>query len=1778
MSVLKKILIGLLVIVVLIVAAAYAALKTGIFTASAKEYAKNEIMRLTGKEIDIEKIELGLINNIVIRNVSIPLKRNVSEGGEFLTVGSIIFRFNFIDLFIYKKNIDRTLSHVIVESPVAHVKRENGKFNIEDFLNSFAFSGGQQITGTAQAAPKIVLPVNRVLVENGRIIYDDMDRKFSTELESIKGSITYRQKSNSLKIYLAGKTPGKLKPLGLDARNIKADVTVFLSGGGFKANLQVKDEDLSRWMPYAVPQGGVTVTAGVFSADVTAQGDAPAPGKFKMAGTVSMAHGSAQAFLGREFSNIDASVSVLNDSVTINQSGFNALGGRVAMKGRLNDIFGKINYDGTASLTGIDAALINKDTLEGRLRGAVNIKGEQDRPILSGNLIWDAGTLAGMPVRNLEILSTYGGNRVELKEIKGSIGGGAVSGSGTMALTGGGKKQSRLPSGISFAIKGLNASALFRDNGVRGKIDAGVKITGPLDNPRLQASLRSESVDFNGTPAGNIKGELLVSRPQATLNAAFDYASYKNLALNGRVEFREGLINLSSFELKQGKQSLASAAGSYQKKSKAISLLSSVSGVRIPFLGIKALEGKSIEGMINGKFQVKGTSDAPLVEAVLDTSGMKVSGEPQLMHAKATYGGDSVRIEEFAFNDNVAGNGEFSVKKKIFNLNMDVKNLSGAVLREMTGLKIFENSTINGTAVIKKEKEGYGGNVALEASYSKGNYRSVNIDITGEKNEFSINKIYVRQKQGTLKLDGNAKVQNGDTLLLSARGALRDYMINDRCRISGDFLQDSEMTAGGGAGNSTTKINISKLFINDIPQDDLDLSLSIAGDSVPSLDVKWGEKYAITGSIAGGDDPSVKLAAVLKAADLLPVYALLGKRDKGLKPENAVSGRLELSGPISGASVSGSLSQKLGTAGVTGDVAFKKENTVYRPSRVNLQYNLVNVDINNFAGIFDENFRQTGRANGRGIVRGKPDSLESSGELALSGGKLLDMPYDSISAKYTYKDKVIALDRMLFNYRETSLNIHDSQLQLLDNNVYLATIKSDMKDFSWQNNRLNGALNFYGRIDNFKGLKIDGSISSDNFSFKNHTFQPFVIKTYMDGSGISLKTSKGGEILNAVIKTEPDRLTFEDCWLQNQKGEKYVSAGGFLAKDKGDSDMQFTGQGVSPQMVNDLLGWDHRWTGTLGGNVKISGNLRDGLAYTIMVTANNGMVDDLDFDIFSGLISVKNNWVDLSPVDPLLLSKTGKYDVKVSGKVPAPSTPEAEEKMKGTPMDLHAVLKGGDLSIIKFLTWIDDASGPLDVDLHITGTKEFPNVSGKIEVTDASVRLKYLFDKLTHFYANILIKENVMDIYKMQADTEKHGTLKIENLDEKKGGTMKWIKPYEVNWRVTNIGDKVKFSDTQYMEFIDGLADLDLSITGQLASPNISGTIKISDMRYRYPPKMKDKTGGPAEIKNNYVAGINWDLKISGGENNYFFNDDYTNTYAQLYLKFPETPLLMQGKGGDMRLSGNLGIMRGTYRYMSTEFQVDDMKESKIVFDGEMKPILDMYAKTKLMRMELATGTGGGFDISGVAGKRIDVKQPPVDIDVIMHAWGRVGDVKIDLTSDPSFDRNRLLSMITTGRDSTSVTSDDAVKMATQLANMWIKGGTNQLKKLVPGVDVLDIKVDNLMPGQQPTPEPAGNTPTGTVKAEIGLGKYFGDKVYVGYTVRLLEAQNLLMPQDFGLNIEHAFDVEYSLDKTSKLIFGATMRDPNYYWNPFEGTVKYQYTIPIGSWNEKPTPVPTKTK
>jgi autotransporter translocation and assembly factor TamB len=1774
MNIVKRIFTVISVIAVLLLAFAVFALKSGFFTVDARDYVISFIHKNTGKDIRIGSIELGLINNIVVHDVSFPVARTFSEKGEFVLAKSITIRFNILDIITGMKDFNRTLSRIIIDSPIINLRRENGVFNLGEFISSFTLPAA----GGSAGAP-IALPVNKIFIQNGKIIYEDRDNTFNSYVENLSGTIFLKSDPLLLRVTLSGQTKDST------AKNMFVDVDYYINSSRFRGNLRVKDAPLKDWGAYLMQPKDFTINSGGLSVDGSVSGTEFKPEAMNIFGSMGLSNGDITVKGAIPVKEINTLVEINNGRVRIKNGEFRLYSGRGIINGTASDIFSKPQFSAKLDIAGINLYEADPRNLTGtaRVRGSFSMIKDIFTSEFEASM--PSGFIRDMEAKDIKIKGSLNNGAAKLTEVSGTIGDGSLTGSGGVNL-----KAKKDNYNIVIKAGGLDASKLSGAKGLSGEVAAGLTVTGPLNEPRASLKFSSPKLKYGGNDVENMEALISAGPKKISALAKMSYKKYKNLSAAAMIDITGGRAALDSFKLSNGKETLAEARGDIITPDKNTGVTITAKNIMLSDLAVDFLQGKEIDGAVSGSAYITGAAADPEIEASVSIPALKVRGIPYRLNTSFHFGGNVLKISEINFNDTLKGSGEFSLRKKVFEVNVGINNFSGDVLSEFSGMKIFDGGIMNGKMAVKKEAAGYGGSVNISTSFVKGSYRDALLDISGAGNSFTINSFDIKEKRGTLRASGNFAIKNDDTFSGVFAAKMRDFRVNDSLTASAELSDDFEFFLGGESASSSSSnvIKGKNIVFNSRPLEDAELELHTTGESVPDFKFKWGESYSAEGSLnAEAKVPFVEAQLLLHDADLFPFYAVLNSRDRGLPREAALQGEFSIKGPIDNASFSGSLTQEKGTIGWQGFAALEKKKSVYGLSSFMVKYNAANVDLKNFLNIFDASFKDTGRVNGSGQLRLAGKKIESDGSVVLSQGKAADFTYDNISADYVYADKKITMKKGLLSYKDSYLKLDGSTLEIKNDNNYYADITAQMKDFVWKGNRLGGTVNFKGAITNDKKMTVAGDVKSSDFTFKKHTFAPFDINVKYADDELKLQTaqarsSKPPVNLNADIVFLKDRVEFRQYYADNQAGVRLFSAEGALSTVKdADSNLLVSMKDYPPQMANDLLGWDHSWTGSGDGTVKFSGNTEKGIGLTIHVTLMNGTVDNVPFDIFSGLVQMKNDWVVL---EPIMLSKTDKYAVNVSGKIPVPMNETAAEKMKGAEMDLHASVKGGDLSLIKFLKFVDDASGPLDAQLDIKGTKEFPSVSGKFSVTGGDIKLKYLFKELKNVYANILIKDNIIDIYTMRGDTER-GTLKIENLDEKKGGVMKFMKPYEVNWKISSVGDMVRFTDTDYMEFLTGDADVKLEMTGLLESPNLKGSMNFKNARIVYPVKMKSASGEQTILKddNNFAKKINWNVTVYGGENCRYYNN-YYNNFADVTLQFDnDKPLIIQGMGNDMRINGILGIPKGTYRYMNTELSMDDTKTSKITFDGDKRPLLEVNATTTLYKFELNKASGGGIDLPGASDKSSATiaamqKADTTDLTIYVRFYGRVGDIKLDVSSEPPLDRNRLLYIMTFGKDADKdISKDDALAYVDVLVNNIFKGGTEMIKGMVP-IDYFSIKGTNLTSLAGPTaPVRPGDT-TKTAAVEVGIGKNLGQKWYGEYTVKVNDPMN----SAGQLAVEHSVNAEYSIDERSKFIitgsYGANMENSNIGTIATPGVdigARYQVNFPMGSWNDKPTPTPT---
>ena len=203
------------------------------------------------------------------------------------------------------------------------------------------------------------------------------------------------------------------------------------------------------------------------------------------------------------------------------------------------------------------------------------------------------------------------------------------------------------------------------------------------------------------------------------------------------------------------------------------------------------------------------------------------------------------------------------------------------------------------------------------------------------------------------------------------------------------------------------------------------------------------------------------------------------------------------------------------------------------------------------------------------------------------------------------------------------------------------------------------------------------------------------------------------------------------------------------------------------------------------------------------------------------------------------------------------------------------------------------------------------------------------------------------------------------------------------------------------------------------------------------------------------------------------------------------------------------------------------------------------------------------------------------DLSVYIRFMGRVSDVKLELTSEPPLDKNRLVYILTTGNDiDTGFSTQEALKYMDMLANNVLRSGMNVINKQSPlkfNVQVHNIG-DQIPTGSQPTPGPGGVTRSTNVNFSAELP--VATNVVVSYQGSV---NNINNPQGQGVDIGHEVKVGWQPSSDSSLSLsgsiGQNPNEPGPVTTPGQVGLKLLYEVKqtFASWGAKATPTPKPT-
>ncbi|MGH7005621.1 MAG: translocation/assembly module TamB domain-containing protein, partial [Alphaproteobacteria bacterium] len=365
-------------------------------------------------------------------------------------------------------------------------------------------------------------------------------------------------------------------------------------------------------------------------------------------------------------------------------------------------------------------------------------------------------------------------------------------------------------------------------------------------------------------------------------------------------------------------------------------------------------------------------------------------------------------------------------------------------------------------------------------------------------------------------------------------------------------------------------------------------------------------------------------------------------------------------------------------------------------------------------------------------------------------------------------------------------------------------------------------------------------------------------------------------------------------------------------------------------------------------------------------------------------------------------------------------------------------------------------SGPLAVDVTLSGSMRAPRIAGNMQLTRGRFE-----DPVNGFFLDRLEfaatgTNDAVTITRLSAVARNGGAITGEGrieLDPAQGFPGRVVLRAQNALLVAN-------------ETVNAIADARLEFTGALARrPRIAGRVDVRSLEVTIPDRI---AGGATMIDVRHInvpANLEASLPKAPRRTTAAAAAPAFATELDLTIAAP-VRVFVRGRGVDAELGGELRL-RGTNSQpvLSGGF---DLKRGR----------LDLLGKTLAFRRGRMTFPGElDPELDFIAEANAD------DAVVTVTVSGRASDPKFAFSSTPALPQDEILARLFFGRPSSRLTTGQAIQLAQAAAQLSGAGGPGVLDRLRKrlGVDTLDVGAG-----------PQGNTP------QVGVGKRINDRIYLG--------------------------------------------------------------------------------
>jgi hypothetical protein len=499
----------------------------------------------------------------------------------------------------------------------------------------------------------------------------------------------------------------------------------------------------------------------------------------------------------------------------------------------------------------------------------------------------------------------------------------------------------------------------------------------------------------------------------------------------------------------------------------------------------------------------------------------------------------------------------------------------------------------------------------------------------------------------------------------------------------------------------------------------------------------------------------------------------------------------------------------------------------------------------------------------------------------------------------------------------------------------------------------------------------------------------------------------------------------------------------------------------------------------------------------------DGKIDELKFDgmdlgqLKAGL-SYKDQRLEFKQFD--ITSPEVTY--VLSGQIPVNlSFSSVGKRLLEKPQDLSFKAKGERLDLIRLLIpEIEYLKGSLEGDLKISGEFLHPQFDGKFNLKNGILKFEELSDPVNELEIEMRMEnENLIldkvkgfmehkkkeggNIFKkfwrffspkqnVRGEISGSGTINIKDLNQ---------PDYELYFAGKNIPINYEYAD------LSAVADFSLAITGK-TPPLLSAQIGFSQLYYREPfASSTSATSFPTSSPEENLW--DWNLEISVVNNCWVINDDVN-------LEFKGDVSVLR-ENGELKILGNLETIRGKYFLYGTKFNID---KGNFIFDNieKIDPKLDFLVSTDLW---------GGRSISSSGLSLLSTTSTNA---IQLAIKGTISAPEVEPPSGSSYSKEDIVEFLALQQsfgaaDTQRVGSLFQERVIKNLGGAYSSRFLENIAGRTLGVETFEIV-------------PTWSDKFRLLDAEITVGKYISDKIYLRYTRRLSQSSGQETGMEYRLN------------------------------------------------------------